>query len=211
MDKQSLILIAMELDLPSIINFCKTSNKVNKSVCKNKFFWINKLKKDYDFVFKTKRDPKEYYKLLFKSVDIDKEFDPNVGLILSSYYGYDDLVEYFLDKGAADLENAAIKAAETNNIKVLDILIPKMISEDSSFGIYDLENISIFSKNMKKYIITRYKKKLIQKLLIDLIEIEENDEIKKIVDKLYDDFEISLDYDKQNILNFIKDNYWKYF
>lgn len=40
-------MLAMELDLPSIIKFCKTNKTVNKSVCQNNMFWRNKLYRDF--------------------------------------------------------------------------------------------------------------------------------------------------------------------
>lgn len=39
-------MLALELDLPSIIKFCKSNTLVNKSVCENNVFWRNKLYRD---------------------------------------------------------------------------------------------------------------------------------------------------------------------
>ena len=39
-------MLALELDLPSIIRFCKSNTLVNKSVCENNVFWRNKLYRD---------------------------------------------------------------------------------------------------------------------------------------------------------------------
>lgn len=206
MDKQSLILIAMELDLPSVLNFCKSSKKINNSVCKNKFFWINKLKKDYNFDFtKTKRNAKEYYKILYKSNE-----NPNIGLESSVSLGYDDLVEYFLNKNLISLDTLNYVIKNTNNIDILDMLIPKLIDSDPYFNRFNLEEILKGKKNL----FNRYKKYLIRKYfknLIDAIDEDNERKIQNIVDNDLYDFEIYLDYDKENILNFIKDNYREYF
>lgn len=61
-----LFLLALELDLSSIINFCKTSKRVNEKICKNELFW--KLKVDRDFLGFTNRQNsyKEQYVFLTK-------------------------------------------------------------------------------------------------------------------------------------------------
>lgn len=40
-------MLALELDLPSIVKFCKTNKTVNRVVCENNTFWRNKLYKDF--------------------------------------------------------------------------------------------------------------------------------------------------------------------
>lgn len=206
MDKQSLILIAMELDLPSILNFCQSEKNINRSVCKNKFFWINKMKKDYNFILKNLKDsndPKQYYKILYNSRN-----NPGIGLEISALIGYDDLVEYFLKKdvNSHDIFSVIKKIKDKN---ILDILIPKIIDIDPYFNKFDLEEVLLGKK-----LFDRYKKYLIRKYFKNLIDaIDENNDmkIKNIIDNDLYDFEIYLDYNKENILTFIKDHYKEYF
>ena len=206
MDKQSLILIAMELDLPSLLNFCKSGKFINDSVCKNKYFWINKLKRDYNFVFTNNSDnPREYYKLLYKA-----ENKPGTSLETAVSSGYTDLVDYLLKN--KDIKPAYLSyiIKETDDVDMLDILIPKLINMDPHFNIYELEE---YTKDDKK-LFKRYKKYVIQKYFKQLLDaIDENDEatIQNLVDNNLYDFEIYLDYDKDNILNYIKDHYREYF
>ena len=40
------IYIALQMDIPEILLFCKASSSINKSICENKTFWLNKLSKD---------------------------------------------------------------------------------------------------------------------------------------------------------------------
>ncbi len=47
LNKDAIVLIALELDYLEILNLCFTSKKFNKHICLNKFFWMNKIKKDY--------------------------------------------------------------------------------------------------------------------------------------------------------------------
>ena len=42
-----LTLFALDSDLKSIINLCKTSKKVNDSICNNPYFWKQKLQREY--------------------------------------------------------------------------------------------------------------------------------------------------------------------
>ena len=65
MNKDILIKLAIELDLPDIIKLCRTNHKVNNLVCKNDIFWMKKFKHDYDFPTINKPDDiswKEFYK-----------------------------------------------------------------------------------------------------------------------------------------------------
>ena len=50
LNKDELFLLAMELDLPSILNLCKTSKYLNKMVCENPNLWRSKLNKDYPYL-----------------------------------------------------------------------------------------------------------------------------------------------------------------
>lgn len=196
----------MELDLPSILNFCQSEKNINRSVCKNKFFWINKMKKDYNFILKNLKDsndPKQYYKILYNSRN-----NPGIGLEISALIGYDDLVEYFLKKdvNSHDIFSVIKKIKDKN---ILDILIPKIIDIDPYFNKFDLEEVLLGKK-----LFDRYKKYLIRKYFKNLIDaIDENNDmkIKNIIDNDLYDFEIYLDYNKENILTFIKDHYKEYF
>lgn len=46
-DKNLLRLMAIELDMPSLIKFCKTNKRINKEVCQSQDFWRNKLNKEF--------------------------------------------------------------------------------------------------------------------------------------------------------------------
>ena len=47
LNKDMLVKIALEFDLPSILRFCSSGKRINEKVCKNTDFWYNKLKKDF--------------------------------------------------------------------------------------------------------------------------------------------------------------------
>lgn len=46
MNKDVLFLLALEMDDPSILNFCRSSKKFNEIVCNNNNFWRQKIEKE---------------------------------------------------------------------------------------------------------------------------------------------------------------------
>ena len=76
-----IISLALMMDLPEIINFCRSSKRFNRVVCDNYVFWMNKLNKEYPFI-NISIIRKEYYKKLYehiKTTEIaaDKVPDPD--------------------------------------------------------------------------------------------------------------------------------------
>jgi hypothetical protein len=72
LSKQELLLLAIEMDTPSLINFCKSNARINNLVCKQNQIWINKLKREYKFDFlgptNEIRNPKTYYRILYEKL-----------------------------------------------------------------------------------------------------------------------------------------------
>lgn len=100
MDKQSIILIALELGLKDVLNLCNTNSKINEYVCKNSYFWINKLQKDFNFTFLGKptadRDPKEYYLLFSKNTEFWRRYKDKI-ISKNLEKGNRDFVLYILN------------------------------------------------------------------------------------------------------------------
>ena len=71
LNKDELYLLALELDLPDLIRFCKTSKKINEKVCKSNEIWIHKLKEDFKITYSRRYnlEPKKLYILLYKLKD----------------------------------------------------------------------------------------------------------------------------------------------
>lgn len=68
LNKDILFSIAMELDMPALLNFCRTNKTINEKICENKHVWLAKLKKDFSFIFddyRKEEDPKLAYKFLY--------------------------------------------------------------------------------------------------------------------------------------------------
>lgn len=74
MDKQTSILIASHLGIADILNFSSTHSQINRNISRNPYFWINKLSKDFNFIFKgipqtenVKQNPRYFYLILSKN------------------------------------------------------------------------------------------------------------------------------------------------
>lgn len=70
LDKDRLFLIAVELNLPSLLNFCASNTKIQKKICNRPDIWIYKLKSDFNYIIGVKDTQrhieKEIYKILYE-------------------------------------------------------------------------------------------------------------------------------------------------
>ena len=48
--KDVIIYLALLMDLPEIIKFCRINKNINDVVCDNNVFWLNKTKKDFPWI-----------------------------------------------------------------------------------------------------------------------------------------------------------------
>ena len=125
MDKQSWILIALELDLPSILKLCETNKNIKGFVCDNYYFWTNKLKKDYNFTFtgipNKNRDPRKLYQYLN---NFEMHEDTQAAEFIEE--GNDDLAKFLiLTKKKSDVPHNARSlktAAAKNNTDMIEFL-----------------------------------------------------------------------------------------
>jgi hypothetical protein len=64
----TLLLVALQLDLPELIRFCSTNKEINKKICLNQSFWYLKLKRDLGLTAKEinriDKNPKRFYQNL---------------------------------------------------------------------------------------------------------------------------------------------------
>jgi hypothetical protein len=74
-DKNVLMEMALDLDLVSLTNLCKTSKKMNETICANEVFWMKKLYKDYPITvgkipvnFSTEQKQKISFKRIYESL-----------------------------------------------------------------------------------------------------------------------------------------------
>jgi hypothetical protein len=131
LSKDTLILLALELNLSDLTNFCRSNKRANDLVCNNPTFWIYKLKKDFNYSFFGKpdmlRNPKKYYNLIKKDVYVDWKARDAVET------GDKDLVKYFINRGAK-LNWALEKASEREKMDMINFLISEG-SKDWKYGL----------------------------------------------------------------------------
>jgi hypothetical protein len=119
MNRDTIKLIALELDLPTLTNLCNTSKKFNDFICKDNLFWKNKLNKDYsntigkfsertDFrriyqslinkkehtyaIFRSQEDPIEFFNIIVKDFNYHeayKKVEEKIGDVIE-----DDVFEF---------------------------------------------------------------------------------------------------------------------
>ena len=72
LNRDLIIKLALELDLPSLTKLCQTSRRVNEIVCENNIFWQNKTYKEYpDLIGKFPKDTN--YKRLYQDSINDRQ------------------------------------------------------------------------------------------------------------------------------------------
>ena len=133
LDKDLSGVIALDLAMADVLSLCKTSQKFNRSICKNPSFWRNRLQQDFPKVEYDKQNPQTEYIKLYK---ISNKF-PELRPILS-----------FLDfdRIDANLINTVYDLSSTvKTLLLLDVLKPeilkKIMKDYNDDPIYDSEVI----------------------------------------------------------------------
>jgi ankyrin repeat protein len=112
MDKNLLIETALMLNLKDILSLCRTNKKFNDLICNSNIFWINKIKKDYNFI--TSEEGKEKYKII-------KKYNFEV----AAEKGYLDLVKYFLKLNPKNYEIILESAIKANQKDIIEYIFKK--------------------------------------------------------------------------------------
>ena len=80
LSKDEIFSIAINLNLPDLLNFCRSNRKINNIVCKRKDIWNYKLKKDYPVEMnwppvKELQDPREKYQLIYETKELARRLE----------------------------------------------------------------------------------------------------------------------------------------
>jgi hypothetical protein len=171
MDKQSWILIALELDLPSILKLCKTNKNIKGFVCDNYYFWGNKLKKDYNFTFtgvpNKNRDPRKLYQYI-ENLKMDEDIQAAEFI----KEGNDDLAKFLILTKRKNIfspyvnvipsYNESLKAAASkNNVNMIEFLKEHKIKGYDDMFLDSVIRGAILGGQFK--LLEEYIKKLISK------------------------------------------------
>ena len=133
-DKDLLVKLALDLDLPSILSLCQTNKRANQVICQSDTFWRNKLIQDFGI---NEPNPKQVYSNIIQN----KRFCPR--------YNFD--ADYFI-------LNLSLELSKINNISGLDIAAFNYIV-DKIFK--QIEYPNYFEKTYERYFQnSSYKNKL---------------------------------------------------
>ena len=123
LSKDEMVRLALYLDLPEILTFCRLAKKFNRNVCQNKNFWISRLKQDFGFSYleispdKT-GNPKKYYEFFYKY--------HNMRLMKAAEKGNIDIVKFMIKEGADvhAYNDYAIKwSSENGHTEIVKLLL----------------------------------------------------------------------------------------
>tara|TARA_R110001599_G_scaffold44889_5_gene133243 strand:- start:94 stop:678 length:585 start_codon:yes stop_codon:yes gene_type:complete len=106
LDKDILVLFALELDLPELLSLCRTSKRINNLLCQNNNFWRRKIEKEHPKLLQYY--PTDEYKELYQGLrDYPKAYSVNWNLstlklnfVVKGFIEGFDTGEY--DSGEAD-------------------------------------------------------------------------------------------------------------
>lgn len=128
LDKNLIVQIALELNLPSIVSLCQTNRRFNLTICESDSFWYDKIVKDYDMRPVNYKNAKKYYKFI-KEEYVDNGYLVNNAMGMASRVGYKDLVDFFISKGANNWEIGGLNAALGGKKDLVNFFISKGFNE----------------------------------------------------------------------------------
>ena len=125
LSKDTIMYIALTMDLPEILSYCRLSSRFNNTVCENKYFWSRRLKQDYniDYLDIGDRYPKIYYQFFATSVN-------NIGhlSVRAMEQGHIDIAKYLLsrdDRREIDYNLVSIFAGGTGDMDIINTVLER--------------------------------------------------------------------------------------
>jgi len=122
-------IISDGLDTRSVLNLCETNKSFNEYICKNLFFWIGRLKKDFGVIYKgknTQEASETYKKYLLEGesvIDAYKEYKKVVNdetLMAKIVKISPEEVDYYYQNKSIELPKNTQIAAEEKKIRDKD-------------------------------------------------------------------------------------------
>lgn len=210
LDKQSLLLIGVEMDMPSLMNLCKSSKRINELICQKPQIWIDKLWRDFGFRFlglpSETRQPRKYYEILYSQ-------PPNYKINYSEYssshyqgkqkfgkfyvnsifesikYGFLDLLKFLLAEFPGNIMcDMVYIAVENERVDIINYLIQNKKKKEKP-GLSNKPCVQAMIKiciekgnsQMLKIILENYKKGVIDSDSVKSAIEKQNLEILKLV------------------------------
>ena len=111
LDRDCLILIGEKLNVRDLLNFCIVHPKIHYKLQKEDRIWINKLWKDFGFVFYGTSEDKKAKKYYYIIHEVYKEEMSGDGLLGSIKKSYTDIAQYMIEKGAKSYNKTMVNAS----------------------------------------------------------------------------------------------------
>jgi hypothetical protein len=143
--KDALFLIAIELDLPSLLNFCASNSRINKLVCQRDDIWLYKLKAEYpDYkILNLHKTPKEIYTLFYSLTKLKKTL--HITNNIFDIYQMKNLILHNLNISDLPKEIGLL-----SNLQKLDLSHNKIVNLPKEIGL--LSNLQILDLNHNKIV-----------------------------------------------------------
>ena len=120
LNKDELFKIAIMLELPELIAFCKTSHRINNLICEKDDIWLYRIKTDFpNYVILKNKNYKELYKDILKN-SLPFKFDKNKTYYILDLYkavekGYNTREEFEKFVRKLDITNLIVGKGEYND------------------------------------------------------------------------------------------------
>lgn len=197
LSRDTLFYLALMLDLPDLLSFCKSSKRINELICKKKDIWYRKLSDNYPDHMNVD-NPREYYEKLWLKEKL--KYNETVEELFSNTFltlNYRDLTEIpkeiswlkqlkYLDLSNNNLSQLPEEMSQLTNLNELYLSnnqfkeIPSVVFKlDKLDGLYlsgnqitevpqDLEKL----KNLRSFRISNNNLTEIPKVLWDLLKLK---------------------------------------
>ncbi len=137
--RDMIVYIALNMDLPEILNLCQTNTRLNETICKNRNFWIQRLLQDYNLEYLkavvNNESPRDFYIRINK---IYTDSTPNSRLSVFAVYGSLYLVERAISEGANYYFIGVAEASKKNHKEIVMYLLKQLqLKGDFHRNIYE--------------------------------------------------------------------------
>ena len=140
--KDVLFIIAMQLDLPTLLRWCQSSARINKNVCNNDNLWRSKLMKDYpDYQnFNLEKSMKETYVFMYQLSYIKRKMNSD-----------ESLHDIFLKEkiNFVGMKIKKVPAFDLPNLKKFHLSYNEL-TEVPEFNLPNLELLSLSDNKLRK-------------------------------------------------------------
>jgi hypothetical protein len=185
--KDVLVYLALELNLVDIVSLCKSNKNIDNKICKNQYFWRNKINKEYpnnsqnDLITKAiQADSLDMFNFLIGTDTIDNDtIDNNTAIYyvrLASAYGALDIFKYLERYGIDIHQNQDEFYRHASCYGKLNIVRYLIENKKANIRAYDYDALIVAAYqghlDVVKYIIENLKQKIPIKVKRQILQFQ---------------------------------------